>query len=124
MRQTMFACAVIACALSIGIAHAQNATGTPGQPSSQAPAAQAPSMPQPGPGDGSMRDHGPMAGRGWMGHRPMGLPVMLNTKAAFFRFQRGRASITVKCADDEATQVCVNAASTLLDKIRQGDAHQ
>lgn len=123
MRQAMFACAVVAVALPIGIARAQSATGTPGPASPQAPAVQAPALPQPG-NEGPMHGPGPMAGRGWMAHRPMGLPMMLHTKAAFFRFQRGRASITVKCADDESTQACVNAASALLDKIRQGEVHQ
>ena len=41
-------------------------------------------------------------------------------KAAHFKFERGPAgdaSIDVKCADYEPTQVCVDATSTLIDKI-------
>jgi hypothetical protein len=123
MRNTMLACAVMILAVPIGLAHAQNAAGASAQPS-QAPAAQVqPGTAQPGAEHGPMHAHGPMAWRGWMGHPPMGLPMMLHTKAAFFRFQRGGASITVKCAEDEPTQACVNAASALLDRVRQGETH-
>jgi hypothetical protein len=74
----------------------------------------------PGPEGGWMR--GPMPWHGWMEHRRPGMAMMMmHTKAAFFRFQRGNASVTVKCAEDEPTQACANAASTLLDKIRQGE---
>ena len=39
------------------------------------------------------------------------------SKAAHFHFSRGDNSIDIKCADDESTQACVQAASTLLDKL-------
>lgn len=64
-------------------------------------------------------NHGPM-GR-WMGmmhghHGPHQPPV---SKAAFFRLRKGDVSVGIKCADDEPTKACVDAAATLLDKLAQ-----
>jgi hypothetical protein len=50
--------------------------------------------------------------------------MMMQSKAAVFHFRRGNSSILVKCAENESTQVCVNAAATLLDKIRQSSGQQ
>ena len=72
-----------------------------------------------GPGGGP--DGGPHGMRGrWMEmmhgrHHPP--PPM--SKAAFFRFRKGAASVGIKCADDEPTKACVDAASQLLDKLNQ-----
>ncbi len=38
-------------------------------------------------------------------------------EAASFRFKRGDMEIGIKCSEREPTQVCVNAASMLLDKL-------
>lgn len=43
-------------------------------------------------------------------------------KGAFFRFRRGDADITIRCADSESTRVCVEAALILLDKVRSEPA--
>lgn len=55
----------------------------------------------------------------WMGH-PMGGPMMMgSSKAAFFRFQRGDSSMTIKCAENESTQACVTAATTLMQEMHK-----
>lgn len=52
----------------------------------------------------------------WMAHHPM-MPIMLPSKAAFFQFRRGGASITIKCAEDEPTETCVKAAISLMHAL-------
>jgi hypothetical protein len=50
-----------------------------------------------------------------MGEHPM--MMMSHTGAAIFRIRRGDTSVFIKCADNEATQACIAAAGTLLDKL-------
>ena len=82
----------------------------------QAPAPEAPrGPPGEGPGPGMhehMREHmrGPMGGMG-------GPPGMQMTKAARFHFSRGENQVDIRCAADEPTKACVDAASVLLDKL-------
>lgn len=45
------------------------------------------------------------------------------TKSAFFRFKRGDSEIDIKCAADESTKACVDAASALIDKVNAGVPH-
>jgi hypothetical protein len=78
-----------------------------------------------GTANGPMQDHGKrmmmeehhawMKHHPWM-HHPMG-PPMLQSRAAFFHFQRGDSSMTIKCADDESTQACVSAAASLMQDM-------
>lgn len=85
---------------------AAGAQGVPGTP---------PSPQQGGPETGMM--HGHMEGHGgYMGmHRPM------MSKAAAFRFRRDGAEIDIKCAADEPTKACVDAASILIDKVNSAN---
>ena len=39
------------------------------------------------------------------------------TKAAVFHLRRGDARVDIKCADDEPTKACVDAATALMDKL-------
>jgi hypothetical protein len=80
-----------------------------------------PGMMGAGPERGMMGHHPPPRGPGeehWHHH------MMMQSKGAMFYFRRGNSSIMVKCAENESTQVCVNAAATLLDKIRQSGGQQ
>ncbi len=43
-------------------------------------------------------------------------------KAAFFRFRKGDSSVTIKCADDEPTKACTDAATTMLQAINAAPA--
>ncbi len=82
-------------------ANAQGAPGTPPPPSGA-------------PESGMM--HPPMGGHsGYMGmrHPPMGMMQ----KSAGFRFKRDGAEIDIRCAADESTKACVDAASVLIDKL-------
>jgi hypothetical protein len=57
-----------------------------------------------------------MGGRGgYMGmrHPPMGMMQ----KSAGFRFKKDGAEIDIRCASDEPTKACVDAASVLIDKL-------
>jgi hypothetical protein len=38
-------------------------------------------------------------------------------KSAGFRFKKDGAEIDIRCASDENTKACVDAASVLIDKI-------
>ena len=78
---------------------AARAQGAPGGPP--------PPPPPPGP---PMGEHG-----GYMGmHRP---PMAMMQKSAGFRFKRDGAEIDIRCAADESTKACVDAASVLIDKL-------
>lgn len=106
-----------------GVAMAQNA---PPAPPPVAPAAGPMVQMDGGPQhDGPMRDgmmRGGMMRGGWghmhgdrmEGHGPPPPPM---TKAAMFRFRKGDASVFVKCAENEPTATCVDAASKLMDKL-------
>ena len=71
-----------------------------------------------------MDGHGPMDG-GRYGPNPYMMRGMMErmmrrpppTKAAVFRFHKGDARVDIKCAEDEPTKACVDAASTLIDKL-------
>ncbi len=84
---------------------AANAQVAPGAP---------PPPPPGGPEAGMM--HPPMGGRGgYLGmHRP---PMGMMQKSAGFRFKKDGAEIDIRCASDENTKACVDAASVLIDKI-------
>jgi hypothetical protein len=91
-------------AASISVAKAQNAPATP--PQTTQPSERGAMM------HGMMG--GEMPGHEMGEHRMMMMP---HTTAAIFRIQRGDTSIFIKCADNEATQACVAAAGTLLEKF-------
>ncbi|MBV8095159.1 MAG: hypothetical protein JO110_18405 [Acetobacteraceae bacterium] len=123
MRRWALSTALIV--LLAGPALAQTPPGgstTPGG----APPGGPPGVGGPGPEHGMPGHHPP----GWGGeereeheeHWPH--HMMMHSKAAIFRLHRGDSTILVKCADDEPTQACVNAAITLLDKVRQSEGHQ
>lgn len=77
----------------------------------------------PNPDAGAMREGGPpgmMHGGPMHGgrHAMRMMERMHNqSKAARFNFVRDDASISIKCADDEPTRACVDAAGVLLDKL-------
>jgi hypothetical protein len=99
------------------------APGTPGSPGTEAgpgpmqgPQAQGmpgmPGMPQPGMG----REHAEMMRRMMHGMHPFWMGP-----GAFFRFRRDGNEIVIKCAANEPTQVCVQAAMVLMDMVmKQG----
>ena len=77
-----------------------------------------PPAPPPGPGPGAemhMGEHGPgeHGGRGMM----QGMHRHPTSKSAHFMFRRGDAVVAIKCADDEPTKACVDAAAIILDKL-------
>ncbi len=82
--------------------------------------AQAPAGPPPvGPG----ADGPPRGGREEMGRHMQGpgggmmMRMMHASKAARFHFSRGENEVDIRCAADEPTKACVEAATTLLDKL-------
>lgn len=83
------------------------------------PPATPPAAPEAGPmGEGGrhgMMHGGPMQG----GRHAMRMMERMHSqsKAARFNFVRDDASISIKCADDEPTRACVDAAGILLDKL-------
>ena len=84
----------------------------PQPPAGGPPAAEAAPPPPPG-GPGMFRPG--MRGPGMMqGMHRHGPPP---SKAASFNFQNGDMRIRIRCAEDESMQNCVNAASTLIDKV-------
>ncbi len=125
MRKALLAGVVIVLAGLTTAAQAQNAP--PNQPAASPPQTAAPptrGMMSPGMGGGEM----PGAMRG--GEMPASMRgdemptrmrhgAMFGTRAAILHFRVGELSMTIKCADDESTQVCVTAATALLDTIRQ-----
>lgn len=46
--------------------------------------------------------------------RPMGPPP---SRAASFAIERNGTEMRIRCAENESTQACVAAASTLIDKF-------
>jgi len=99
-----------------GVAMAQTPPGPgPGGPPPPPPAGD-----QGGPG----RPGGPMGGPGWGG--PMGMRgrMMMRSQSAGFIYRRGDTMFGVRCAANEPTQACVNAAGTLLDKLQPRGAGQ
>lgn len=98
-----------------GVAVAQTPPGPPPGPPGGPPAG----MEGPrGPQEGGPHEGGPHGRHGgWMGMRGHRPPPP--GKAAFFRFHKGDASVSIKCPDDELVKACVDAASALLDKLAQ-----
>ena len=90
--------------LGAGSALAQDAPGAPPPPPG-------------GPGGGPMH---PMMERWLEMHRH---DMAMMQKAAAFRFRRGDAEIDIKCAADEPTNSCVDAASALIDKVMASTPH-
>ena len=72
-------------------------------------------------GDEHGHGMGPMGRMGMMMRMHMHPPPP-PSKAAHFRFRKGDAMVDVKCADDEPTKACVDAASVLLDKLAPNPA--
>ncbi len=74
-----------------------------------------------GGGPGWMMGRGPgwmMGGPGWMmGRRGWGG----HAGGAHFMFKRGNEKIVIQCPGDENINVCVNAASRLMDKLKSMD---
>ena len=79
-------------------------------------------QPAPGPDGGApppareMGERGPGGPGGWMRRMMMRRPPP--TKAAFFNFRRGDAAVTIKCADDEPMKACTDAATTMLQALK------
>lgn len=98
-------------ALCVGGVAAAQTMAPPSRPDAMGAEAAAPAD---GPG------HGPGGGRpgGGMG-RMMGemMDHMHPSKAASFHLRKGDARVDIKCADDEPTKACIDAASALLDKL-------
>ncbi|UPG72621.1 hypothetical protein MVG78_19480 [Roseomonas gilardii subsp. gilardii] len=89
---------------------------TPPPPPPGGPQAERPQGPG-GPGGPGGPEGGP--GRhGWRGGppmmRPMGPPP---SRAASFMIERNGTEMRIRCAENESTQACVAAASTLIDKF-------
>ena len=65
-----------------------------------------------------------------MGHHPHGPEMdeemmhMHAPKGAVFMFRDGDERMLIKCADEEPTKVCVDAATTLIDKINGEQGQQ
>ena len=87
-------------ALAAGVAIAQPAPGPDGGPP---------------PAHEQMGERGPGGPGGWF-RRMMRRPPP--TKAAFFNFRRGDAVVTIKCADDEPMKACTDAATTMLQALK------
>ena len=81
--------------------------------------------PQGGPPPGGP-PHPPMM----MGHHPHGPEMdedmmhMRPPRGAVFMFRDGDERMLIKCADEEPTKVCVDAATTLIDKINGEQGQQ
>ncbi len=82
---------------------AANAQGAPAAPPPPAPEAGIP--------------HPPMEGRGGFMAMRMHHRMAMMQKSAGFRFKRDGAEIDIRCAADEPTKACVDAASLLIDKV-------
>lgn len=78
--------------------------GPPPPPPGPGPQARGPMPPGFPPGEGP----GMQGPRGWR-HGPP-------SRAAAFHVERGDISVSVRCAQDEPTQACVDAAIRLMDK--------
>ncbi len=82
-------------------------------------------MPQGGPmmrmGPMGGPGHMPMGGPGMMGHdgpgEMMRMMHMPPPKAAVFMIESNGLRVRIKCADEESTKACVDAAGTLIDKL-------
>ena len=71
-----------------------------------------------GPGMGGPVMGGPGMRPGSFGPGPGMRPMMPPpTRSAVFSFNRGDTRVMIKCADNESTQACVDAAGTLIDKL-------
>ncbi len=91
-----------------------SATLAVAQPSPPAPGADAPPAPmrermrgEMQPGMGGMMEH----------HPGMMTGGMRGPRGARFVFEREGAMIDLKCADNETTRACVDAAAVLIDKL-------
>ena len=120
MKSWLMAGAGVVLMSGIGVAMAQApaAAPPPPPPGAGAPQAGGPGMEERGP-RGPM---GPMGGPGmeehfgWRHRMAMRHMPPPPSKAAHFRLRKGDAAVDVKCADDEPTKACVDAAAVLMDK--------
>ena len=114
MRKFLLMGAGLAMLAGTGIAVAQ----APGQPPPPPGAEGQP--PGPGGPEGWMRrmhEHGHEHGMHEHGGAPWMHMMMQASKAARFHFSRGENVVDIRCAADEPTKACVDAASALLDKL-------
>ncbi|MBP0494214.1 hypothetical protein [Roseomonas indoligenes] len=131
MHKPLFLAAALALTGAAGLAVAQPAPPAPPAPGAAAPlpAPPPPLNPQ-GPGPQAQGPRGPMGGPmggpGFEGPRgPMGGPEGRmrgwhhppRSESASFFFQKDDSVIHIHCAEDEPTRACVDAASTLIDKL-------
>ena len=112
MIRPLLAVAAATALLAGGVALAQAPT-----PPADAP----PPMERGGMEHGGMdhgRMEGPMGGRHGPPDRMRAMmEAMHPSKAASFHLRKGDARVDIKCADDEPTKACIDAASALLDKL-------
>lgn len=107
------------------LAAAQPAPGTPpaAQPDAGpgGPAARPQGMEGMRHGDGGMAhedgDMHPDMQRGMMRRAMMMRGMMRGPRGAHFVFEREGAMINLRCADNENTRACVDAAAVLIDKL-------
>lgn len=55
--------------------------------------------------------------RGWMGQRAGWRRFHHRPRGAHFSFRRGNAHIDIQCPANQSVKACVDAASTLIDKV-------
>lgn len=119
MRRVLFGAAVLAA--MAGLAAGASAQMPPGPPGGM-PGMGGPPGPSDGPGMG-----GPGMGPGSFGPGPFGPGMRPRmpppTKSAVFSFSRGDTRVMIKCADDEPTRACVDAAGALIDKLAAASPH-
>ncbi|ATR22597.1 Hypothetical protein RMHFA_04392 [Roseomonas mucosa] len=95
-----------------GMAIAQTPPPPPGGPQAERPQGAG------GPGGPGGPEGGPGPHHGWRGGPPMMRPMGPSpSRAASFRIERNGTEMSIRCAENESTQACVAAASTLIDKF-------
>ena len=106
-----FALAAAAFLGSVTLAAAQPAP-PPAPPAGQ-------DSPAPEPMRDRMREHMRGEGRSGMMEHHMGMMGggMRGARGAHFVFEREGATIDLRCAENETTRACVDAAAVLLDKL-------
>lgn len=121
MHKPSFLAAALLLTGAAGLALAQpapapEAGGPIAPPAGPGPQAQAPMPPGPGPAGPGFGPRGP---RGPEMDRMRGFPHRPPppSRAASFHLQREDSVIHIRCAENEPTRACVDAAAVLLDKV-------